>query len=583
MNLSDKDSSILPLLTRLWCQVSVRRRYQFLLLLILMLIVSLLEVISIGAVIPFLGVLTTPELVYERIKAYPFFHDLGVTTPSELIWPVTVVFCLVSLAAGVMRLLLLWLNSRLSYDAGADLSFEVYRRTLYQPYEVHCSRSSSEIIDGIMNKTSVAISVINNILALIGSVGISFFVFVAFFYFNPLTALGIFFGLIFVYLFIFRLSRKRISLNSKVVATESARIIKALQEGLGGIRDILIDGTQDLHTKIYLNSDLPLRRAQARSVFIITSPRYLLESTCIVLIALIAYKLSRNSEGLVYAIPYLGALALGLQRLLPALQQSYSSWATIKVAQASLRDALNLLEQPLPINLNNTIPVRPISFDSEIYLNNVGFSYKSDQTNILKGVNLKIPKGSRIGIVGLSGSGKSTLVDIIMGLLRPTEGDLLIDKLVVNHSLLSSWQSHIAHVPQTVFLSDATIEENIAFGTLSGNIDMARVIEAARGAQIENVIQGLPQKYKTIVGERGIRLSGGQRQRIGIARALYKRADVLIFDEATSALDSGTEQSVMQAIENLSDDLTIIIIAHRISTLRNCSRIIEVRDGKIYG
>jgi ATP-binding cassette subfamily B protein len=200
---------------------------------------------------------------------------------------------------------------------------------------------------------------------------------------------------------------------------------------------------------------------------------------------------------------------------------------------------------------------------------------------VIKNLNLTITKGSRIGFIGTTGSGKSTLLDIIMGLLEPTEGILEIDGQPITMLNHRSWQSHIAHVPQAIFLADSTIEENIAFGVHKNQIDHERVRQAAQQAQIADTIETWPKQYKTFIGERGIRLSGGQRQRIGIARALYKQADLIIFDEATSALDNETEEAVMQAIENLSDDLTILIIAHRLSTLKNCTNIIELSGGEI--
>jgi ATP-binding cassette subfamily B protein len=196
-------------------------------------------------------------------------------------------------------------------------------------------------------------------------------------------------------------------------------------------------------------------------------------------------------------------------------------------------------------------------------------------------LSLTIPKGSRVGFIGTTGAGKSTLLDILMGLLRPSSGSLEIDHQIITEANHRAWQMHIAHVPQTIFLADSTIEENIAFGVRRDKIDYNRVRQAARQAQISETIETWPEKYQTCVGERGVRLSGGQRQRIGIARALYKQADLIIFDEATSALDRETEQAVMQAIDGLSDDLTILIIAHRLTTLQNCTQIVELADGTI--
>jgi ATP-binding cassette subfamily B protein len=226
-------------------------------------------------------------------------------------------------------------------------------------------------------------------------------------------------------------------------------------------------------------------------------------------------------------------------------------------------------------------PVTQLPFNQNIVLKQLEFTYGEQGPYVIKGLDLTIYKGSRVGLIGTTGSGKSTLIDIIMGLLQPTNGKLEIDGKKITLSNQRAWQTHIAHVPQAIFLADTTIEENIAFGVPVAQIDFSRVKLAAEQAQIADSIESWPYKYQTFVGERGIRLSGGQRQRIGIARALYKQADVIIFDEATSALDSKTEEAVMQAIEGLSKNLTLIIIAHRLTTLKGCNQIIELRNGRI--
>jgi ATP-binding cassette subfamily B protein len=343
---------------------------------------------------------------------------------------------------------------------------------------------------------------------------------------------------------------------------------------------VLIDGTQEIYCNVYRSADLPLRKAQANITIISGSPRYGIEALGMILIALMAYSLSLESNGLAIAIPTLGAFALGAQRMLPILQQAYSSWTFMRGGQAFLRDTLELLEQPMP-DFFYIQPQNPISFNNEMSFDNISFRYSVESPWVLQGLNLTITKGGRIGFIGITGSGKSTLLDIIMGLLLPVNGGLVIDGVKIDQHNHRSWQAHIAHVPQSIFLSDTSIAENIAFGVPLDEIDYARVRRAAKSAQISDTIELLEQGYDTIVGERGIRLSGGQRQRIGIARALYKQADVIIFDEATSALDNNTELEVMRAIENLGPDLTIIIVAHRLSTLQNCSEVIELANGKI--
>jgi ABC-type multidrug transport system fused ATPase/permease subunit len=579
--LMQPNQSIKILLKRLWQYIDPRRRGQFGLLLVLMLLASFAEILSIGAVLPFLGVLTAPERVFELAAAQPIIRALGLTMPAQLLLPLTIAFAVAAFIAGNMRLLLLWASTRLSFATGADLSISIYRRTLYQPYAVHCARNSSEVINGISSKASgVIYSIIVPALTLISSGVMLIAILIALLAVEPVIALAAFGGFGLIYAFIIRLTRKQLLVDSQRIARESSHVIKSLQEGLGGIRDVLIDGSQATYCHIYCNADLPLRRAQGNNLFISSSPRYGMEALGMMLIAALAYSLAQQTDGITKAIPILGALALGAQRLLPVLQQAYGSWTQINGGQASLQDTLELLGQPLP-DYADQPAAQPLPFKHSISLKQLSFRYTSLTPYVLKQLNFTIAKGSRVGFIGTTGSGKSTLLDIVMGLLQPTDGSLEIDGQPVTPSNNRAWQTHIAHVPQAIFLADSSIEENIAFGVPIDQIDHQRVRQAAQQAQIADSIESWPKQYKTFVGERGIRLSGGQRQRIGIARALYKRADVIIFDEATSALDNETEQAVMQAIEGLSEGLTILIIAHRLTTLKNCTQIVELDNGAV--
>ncbi len=573
--------SIFILISKLWLNISFRRRWQFALVLILMILSSFAEIISISSIMPFLSVLTSPSLLFYQPLAQPLIRILNLTSPDQLLLPITIIFIIAILLSGFLRLFLLWASSRLAFATGADISFDIYHRTLFQPYFVHISRNTSEIIGAITNKTNTVIySVIAPMLTLISSFFILVGVLILLLWVNPLVAVIAIGGFGFIYLFIIKLSRKRLLADGECIARESTNVIKSLNEGLGGIRDILIGGTQNAYSMAYKNSDQPLRRAQGSSFFISQSPRYGTEALGMLLIVGAAYFLAKQPNGLINAIPTIGALALGAQRLLPVMQQAYSSWSNIQSSRASLSDTLHLLNQPIPHPYDQGT-VKGIKFQKSISLNNLWFKYNKKSPWIIKGLSLNIKKGSRIGFIGATGGGKSTLLDIIMGLLQPTEGDLRVDGKLINASNCQSWQAHIAHVPQTIFLADSTIEENIAFGVSLEKINHSRVRLAAQQANIDSVIEAWPDKYRTLVGERGVRLSGGQRQRIGIARALYKQADVIIFDEATSSLDSDTEQTVMSAIENLSKNLTLLIIAHRITTLRKCNQIIELVDGNI--
>jgi ABC-type multidrug transport system fused ATPase/permease subunit len=562
------------LLRRLWQHINPRRRVQFGLLSLVMVLASVAEVISIGAVLPFLVALTAPESIFGHPMAQPLIHALNLTEPKQLLLPLTIAFAVAALFSGAMRLILLWSQTRLSHAIGADFSISIYRRTLYQPYAVHVARNSSEMIAGIRGKANgVALSTLMPVLNIISSILLLSI--------EPMMAITAFAGFGAIYVVVILATKKALARDSRRINYELNQVVKALQEGLGGIRDVLIDGTQDAYCKIYRNSDLPLRRAQANISIIGSSPRYGIEALGMVLIAALAYSLAGSQEGFTSAVPVLGALALGAQRLLPVLQLAYSSWSSIRGGQASLVEALNLLDQPLPAYANTKLP-SPISFQHSITLHKLAFKYTETSPWVLQpGLNISISKGSRIGFIGATGSGKSTVLDIIMGLLQANEGSLKIDGINITEQNHRGWQAHIAHVPQAIFLADTSIAENIAFGVPLERIDYARVREAAQKAQIASTIESLGKKYNTLVGERGVRLSGGQRQRIGIARALYKQADVIVFDEATSALDNDTERAVMEAIENLSEELTVIIVAHRLTTLKSCTQIVELGDGVI--
>jgi len=543
-----------------------------------MIFASILEVISIGAVVPFLGALTAPEQIYQHNFTQPFIQFFSITESAQLLLPLTIIFVTAILIAATVRLLLLYVLIRLANAIACDLSIDIYRRTLYQDYAIHQSRNSSEIINSIIMKTNaVANQILLPLLAFISAIIFMMGIISVVFIINAKVALITFSILTFFYLIITSFTKKYLLKNSKIIADQSTQMIKSLQEGLGGIRDVLIDGTQEFYSKIYQNADQSMRKASGQNNFIGASPRYLMEAFGMTLIAILAYYLTLQKGGVIGAIPILGALAISAQKLLPSLQQAYGSYSSIKGAMASFHDVLILLKQPLPKNLDLNL-LNSIPFEKEVVLKDLSFRYSKDTPWILKNINLKFKKGETIGFIGVTGSGKSTLLDILMGLLQPTSGDLLIDGVAITKENRRAWQMHIAHVPQSIYLADTSINENIAFGVGLDQINEHAVVKAAQHAQISKVIDNLQNKYKAFIGEQGIQLSGGQRQRIGIARALYKDSSIIIFDEATSALDNQTEKIIMQQISQLKETQTIFIIAHRISTLKQCDSIIRVNS-----
>ncbi len=533
-----------------------------------------------GAVVPFIGILTQPERVFNSPMLSGYIHWVGLSTPGELVFPLTVAFSVAAILAAALRLLLLWVSIRLSNVTGADLSVEIYRRTLYQPYRVHVVRNSSEIISGITQKVTAATSVLTSLITVFTSAVLFVAILLTLFFIDPYVAsvamlcFGTGYGLI------AWKTRTRLKRNSQCIAQQQTQVVQTLQEGLGAIRDVLLDGSQAIYGGIYKNSIQQLQKATGENQYITLGPRYVMEAMGMILVAIFAYSLSNQHGGIGAALPVLGALALGAQRLMPLLQQLYGNWSVVAGSQATLRDVLDLLDQPLPSHVNDPLP-RPLEFIREIRLEDVSFRYGEEGAWILDNFSLTIPKGTRIGFSGRTGSGKSTLLDLFMRLLEPTQGNIVVDGNILTRENTRSWQLAVAHVPQHIYLSDATIAENIAFGVKAQEIDFELVKEAARQAQLSEFIDGSPEGYDTVVGERGVRLSGGQRQRIGIARALYKKAKILIFDEATSALDTDTENAVMAAIDNLNRELTILMVAHRLSTLQNCDLIVQLESGKI--
>jgi ATP-binding cassette, subfamily B, bacterial PglK len=581
--MTSKEQSTINLTKKLFLLIGSKRRYQFLLLLILMIVTSMFEVISIGAVIPFLGVLIEPSNIYELPAAQPFIQILGVEQPSQIILPVTALFALAVLISGAMRLLLLWVSVKFSFTLGSDISVGIFTQVMGQPYIAHTKQNSSDVISAISIKIAQVIEgVVLPVLNIISSLIIFSAIIIILLIIHPIaSSLAILF-FSFFYVLIYLYVRQKLSANSSNISHKSTSLIKILQEALGGIRDIIINGNQDLYRNIFQGADLSFRKSHGNNLFIGNSPRYIMETLGVMLIVLLAYVLSIQSEkSFADGIPILGALALGAQRLLPVMQLFYNSYGNIKGTHFVLKEVLDFL------NINDDITKNTIdnnfAFEKNIRLKDVSFGYDENSLPAINKINIDIKKGECIGIIGKTGSGKSTLIDIIMGLLSPKEGALEVDGNVISSSNLRGWQSRLTHVPQNIYLSDCTLEENIAFGIPLEEIDSSLVRQAAISANIDSVVNEWPLKYKTILGERGIRLSGGQRQRIGIARALYKQADVLFLDEATSSVDSATEASIMKSIENLGEDITIVIIAHRITTLKNCSRILELtHEGKIF-
>lgn len=567
---------------RLFQHVSKRRRWQLVGVVFLMLVGAASEMATLGAVVPFLGLLANPSLADQYPVIGHVLNVLGINS-GNLLLGAGLIFSLITVLAAAVRIVLMWVVYRFTYGLGADLGGEVYRHTLYQPYAWHVSQNTSQVLAGIQKVNAITNGIIVQALqggvSLIMTAGILGMLLVIDFKVAVLAGSGF----ASLYAVTSWITKKRLRENGQIIARNETLRMQAVQEGLGGIRDVLLDGAQPLYHRRFAVLDHVMRTRQAENSFFAAAPRFVIEAVGMVMIVGLAFWLSGRDGGLSNAIPVLGALAIGAQRLLPQMQQVYAAWSSIMGSRKNLHDVLNLLDRSIkqksiakprfPANADNVDSLNQAA-KPLVTFKQVGFRYKADSAAILDKISLDIPLGARIGIVGQTGSGKSTLVDLIMGLLDPSEGQILIDGQLLNQENQRAWQSQIAHVPQSIFLSDATIAENIAFGVPVDRIDLARVRKAAEQAQLKPFIDTLPQQYDTEVGERGVRLSGGQRQRIGLARALYKQADVLVLDEATSALDDATERAVMKALSELGSEITVLMIAHRLSTLAQCDAIL---------
>lgn len=569
------------MLVRLWSHLSGKRRRQFVYLLVVTIATSFAEIFTLSATFPFLGILISPSNISLSPLVSRLYGILNIASNHDILLLLTILFGGCAFISGLMRLIQGWLNTRISFAAGADLSVLLYKVNLLQPYAVHVSRNSSVIINAVATKVGVVIAGgIIPALSIIISICMLLSIIIALIVIDPIIAMSAFVGFGFIYVLVIYVTRRRLALNSALISSESDSVVKLLQEGLGGIRDILIDGNQGLYCDLYAKAVYPLRRAEGYNQFISQSPRYAIEALAMIMIASAAYLLSRNNAGITQTIPVLGTLALGAQRMLPSLQQLFMSWSSLNGNSESIRDVLDLLDQQLP-NEEGNAEVYEMQFVESISLNNISFCYSGEGGDVINNINLIIKKGEKVGFVGTTGSGKSTLLDIIMGLLSPTKGEIAVDGNIINISNRKSWQRNISHVPQSIYLADTTIVENIAFGVPKHDIDYDRVICSAKNAQIDEVIRKMQKGYQTVIGERGVRLSGGQRQRIGIARALYKGTNILILDEATSALDNKTESAVMKTMDALNKNVTVLIIAHRLSSLKMCDRIVELENGAI--
>lgn len=567
-------------LRAVWAVAGPRRRLQLYATLVLMVLGALAELLTIGAVLPLLAIAADPGYAAGVPAVKKVLEAIGARPGANLIMGAATLLIAAAFASTILRLLLTWVTQKFAFGLHHDIVMRLFGRTIRQPYELYVKQNSSEVIAALDKVYFVIAGILAPGVQAVTSAGIALCIGVFLFVIDPVAALvaGASFGLLYLGLSI--AANRTLRRVSAGLADVRVQRVKAVQESLGGIRDIILDQSQAVFERKLGSEDNRMRRLLILSQFIGLSPRLIVEGAGITLVAVMAVWFSLQPGGVLGAIPVLGALALGAQRLLPLLQSVYLGWSGYAVHAHNLNDVVTFLNRP--VSTARALPegqtIKP--FGDRIELRDVAFGYSPDAL-ALRNVNLVIRRGERIGLIGKTGSGKSTLVDLLMGLLRPTRGEVLLGGDRLDEANLSNWQAQVAHVPQSIFLSDESIAGNIAFGSSEEEIDMARVRQAAERADISSFVEQLPAGFATKVGERGIRLSGGQRQRIGMARALYKRATVLILDEATSALDEQTEAAIMESVAKLDRDLTVVLIAHRLSTVAMCDRIYRLEEGSI--
>jgi len=575
-----QNNSYIKLLINLWSHLSKRRRCQIILLAFLVPVGGMAEVMSLGAVLPLLAALISPEniLEYKSIKLIALLF--GIYTPITLIHFLFILFGTLSILSALFRLGLLWLITKVAFACGNDLSLKVLRITLYQDYSINIRKQTSAVIADITGKVASAGSIIQQILLLSNAAVMIALIIISITIVNSYIGIIVIFGFGIIYYIISLISKSRLEMNSLTISIQTEKLIRSLQDAMGSLRDIKIDGTQPEFLRVYRAADGALRKAQCDNNIISASPKFILESLAIILLLTITISYSNQTRGLVEVLPFLGMLIFATQKLLPSLQQIYASWASLAGMEASLSQALRLLGQKMPMVIERN-SLEPLEFNKDIELKSICFKYEANGPLILNNISIVIPKGAKIGIIGVSGCGKSTLLDIIMGLISSTSGLLLVDGKIITQDVFQRWQKLIAHVPQNIFITNASLAENIAFGVPSNTIDMVRVRYAASQAHLASYIESLDQSYDTLAGERGVNLSGGQKQRLGIARALYKNAKILILDEATSALDHENELYVMRAIESLGKHITVITVSHSMAALEKHDFFYAMSQGEL--
>ncbi|MEQ6890026.1 ABC transporter ATP-binding protein [Halomonas sp. CS7] len=574
---------MLSQLKELYSLLTVEQRHRLVRLQGLVVLMGFAEVASVLAMGPFMSLVGDISRLERDGTLTQIYRASGFASPADfLFWMGVAVFAALALGAAI-SMFTLWRLVLYAEQLGAELSTRLYQHYMRQSWLFHASGSSTQLINRISMECNRVTQMLNHLLKINAQAVMAVFMIVVIIAFNPLVALVGAALFITAYVTLYLTVRMRLSRNSKTISQMQQQRFKLMNEGFGGIKDVLLLGRQADMNRRFAATSRRFGKARGVNAALGQVPRYAMQLLAFgSIILLVLYLLATYQGNLGTILPVLSIYALAGFKLLPAFQGIYGGISQIKANMSALDNIKpDLLashesaKSPDSLTVEKLVPRRAIS------LKDVVFHYPNQLVPALDGVSLTIPRNQVIGLVGASGSGKSTAIDILLGLMEPTRGVLCIDGEPLRADQRRSWQNSLGFVPQAIFLADASIRENIAFGLSSEAIQEERVWRAARMAHLEQLLVQLPDGLGTRVGERGIQLSGGQRQRIGIARALYDDAEVLVLDEATSALDGITEKLVMNAIHDFSGNKTIIMIAHRLATVRQCDRIYLLDAGRV--
>lgn len=560
----------------------VEKREAFLLL-IKMIAMAFLEVIGIASVSPFLAVLGNSNLINENqflLKAYNYF---GFTSQIDFMILLASFAILLLIGSSVFKGYVTYSQFRFSAMRKHSISMFLLKHYVYQPFSFYLKKNSSELAKVIHSEIQVVVSkIVIQLLHFSSYLLVASFVIITLFIVNPILATFVTVGVGGFYVLFYLSVRKMLAKIGVSRVNENNQKFKIVSEVFGGIKELKVLNREEQFIKSFETPSYDSCKHEAIEQGFSLLPRFLVEALGFVVMFLAILFLKKDGQGLGAILPVIGVYGLAGYRLMPALQNMYAASTSIRYGTAALDELLENINEARQSQIQKGVEIEKIQLTRELKLENITFSHEGTTLPTLKKVSLSLPYRSSLGIIGTTGAGKSTLVDVILGLLSPQAGKIIIDGTpLVKDSQIRGWQKNIGYVPQSIYLSDNTLLSNIAFGIDSKEINIDKAKDAAKMAMIHDFIESLPEGYQTVVGERGVRLSGGQRQRIGIARALYSDPDLLIFDEATSALDKNTEVEVMKAIEKVSGSKTIIMIAHRLDTVRKCKKIIKLDLGEI--